>query len=53
MSGISPSAAELEAQWATPQYLCIAQQLKSGFVHTGSSGATGMQVNYVRVWGHD
>lgn len=52
VSGITPSSAQLQAQWAYPQYLMIAFQAYSGVKYPSS--ATGqpndMMINYVRVW---
>lgn len=54
VTGISPTTAECQAQWATPQYLNIQLQLTAGYVATGASSgghtATPMKVNYVRVF---
>lgn len=54
VTGISPTAAEVEAQWATPQYLGLAFQLTEGYIATGASSAghtgTPWTVNYVRVF---
>ena len=54
VSGISPSAAEVQAQFAQPQYLNIQLQLTAGYVATGASydgeTATPMKVGYVRVF---
>jgi hypothetical protein len=46
----SPTAAECEAQWATPQYLNILFQILAGYEPTGSGGATPWMIDYVRVW---
>jgi Putative Ig domain len=54
VTGIAPTAAEVAAQFATPQYLGIALQLKTGYIATGASYsgevATPLIVNYVRVF---
>ena len=54
VSTINPTAAECEAQWATPQYLGLMLQLTTDYVATGASSggstATPMKVNYVRVF---
>jgi Glycosyl hydrolases family 16 len=47
---VSPTSSEVSAQFATPQYLGIALQLVSGYVATGTSGATPMTISYVRVF---
>jgi Putative Ig domain len=54
VTGVSPTAAEVQAQFATPQYLGIMFQLKPSYVATGASSgghtATPLKVNYVRVF---
>ena len=54
VTGISPTTAECEAQWATPQYLGIMFQLTEDYVATGATSggqtATPLKVSYVRVF---
>lgn len=50
VTGVSPTTAEIEAQWATPQYLNILFQLVEGYVPTGTDGATPWAIEYVRVF---
>ena len=54
VTAINPTAAECQAQWATPQYLGLMFQLTSGYIATGATFggavATPMKVNYVRVF---
>ena len=51
VSGISPSSAVCQAQWATPQYLNIQLQLRSGYTAvTGVNGVQPLSVEYVRVF---
>jgi hypothetical protein len=54
VSGISPTPAQVQAQWATPQYLNLQLQLVTGYVATGASAggftATPMKIGYVRVF---
>lgn len=51
VGGISPTTAMMQAQWATPQYIGIMHQLRSGYtLVTGSGGVTPLQVAYVRVF---
>ena len=51
VQGINPTAAECEGQWATPQYLNLQLQLRSGYTAvTGVNGVKPWTVNYVRVF---
>ena len=49
-NSVTPTVAECEAQWSTPQYLNLLFQILSGYVPTGTSGATPWVIQYVRVF---
>ncbi|MHB1846029.1 MAG: hypothetical protein ACYCWW_14480, partial [Deltaproteobacteria bacterium] len=52
VSGVSPSSAQVAAQWAVPQYLMLAFQATSGATEPTSATGTpnDLMLDYVRIW---
>ena len=52
VTGITPTAAQVAAQWQYPQYLMITPQAKSGAIYptSATNQPNDMMIDYVRVW---